>query len=187
MQLYHMSGVLHSQDVVQREPCQCWRSVRPIQHPVQMTSIDIWDFISFGQGIYTSSASNKYVPSSSMRYWRWLVTRSASYSPNGIMFLNKVVLGKVHNVGQFEAVKSCPSGSNSVSSFRRRRESALNLCTGCFWQIERDHRLQERCDQTSVSHCVRLKVDLPYVLLYMLIQSRARDVRIVSYITIRPL
>jgi len=84
-----------------------------------MTRIDIWYFISFGQGIYTSSAANKYVPSSSMRWWRWLFTRSASYSPNGIMFLNKVVLGKVHNVGQFEAVKSCPSGSNSVSSFGR--------------------------------------------------------------------
>jgi hypothetical protein len=53
---------------------------------------------AFGQGIYTSSAANK----------------SASYSPNGIMFLNKVVLGNAYRVGQFAEVRSCPPGYNSV-------------------------------------------------------------------------
>lgn len=31
------------------------------------------------------------------------------------MFLNKVVLGKVHNVSAFGAVTSCPRGCQSVS------------------------------------------------------------------------
>jgi len=53
---------------------------------------------AFGPGVYTSSASNK----------------AASYSSSGVMFLTKVVLGNVHMVGQFEAVKSCPPGSQSV-------------------------------------------------------------------------
>jgi hypothetical protein len=53
---------------------------------------------AFGAGVYTSSASNK----------------SANYSSNGVMFLTKVVLGNVHNVGQFEQVKSCPYGRQSV-------------------------------------------------------------------------
>jgi len=53
---------------------------------------------AFGAGIYTSSASNK----------------SASYTSSGIMFLNKVVLGKVHNVSQFADVKSCPRSCQSV-------------------------------------------------------------------------
>ncbi|KIM77115.1 hypothetical protein PILCRDRAFT_627541 [Piloderma croceum F 1598] len=53
---------------------------------------------AFGQGIYTSSASNK----------------SASYSTSGVMFLTKVVLGKVCEVTKFAQVKSCPSGKQSV-------------------------------------------------------------------------
>jgi hypothetical protein len=54
---------------------------------------------AFGQGIYTSSASNK----------------SASYSPSSkIMFLTKVVLGNVYTVNEFAEVKSCPSGYQSV-------------------------------------------------------------------------
>jgi len=56
---------------------------------------------AFGQGIYTSSASNK----------------SANYSnspSNGIMFLAKVVLGNVHNVHRFAEVTSCPYGFQSV-------------------------------------------------------------------------
>jgi len=53
---------------------------------------------AFGQGIYTSSASNK----------------SANYTKSGIMFLVKVVLGKVHNVTGFAQVTSCPTGSQSV-------------------------------------------------------------------------
>jgi hypothetical protein len=43
--------------------------------------------------------------------WR----RSASYSKSGVMFLTKVVLGKVHNVTGFAQVKSCPVGRQSVS------------------------------------------------------------------------
>jgi len=54
---------------------------------------------AFGQGIYTSSASNK----------------SASYSPNSkIMFLTKVVLGNIYTVNEFAEVKSCPPGYQSV-------------------------------------------------------------------------
>jgi len=53
---------------------------------------------AFGQGIYTSSASNK----------------SATYTENGIIFLAKVVLGKTYNVTRFGQVKSCPVGSQSV-------------------------------------------------------------------------
>jgi len=53
---------------------------------------------AFGQGIYTSSASNK----------------SASYSKSGIMFLAKVVLGKAHKVTAFAQVKLCPGGKQSV-------------------------------------------------------------------------
>jgi hypothetical protein len=54
---------------------------------------------AFGQGIYTSSASNK----------------SASYSPNSkIMLLTKVVLGNIYTVNAFEEVKSCPPGYQSV-------------------------------------------------------------------------
>jgi len=54
---------------------------------------------AFGQGIYTSSASNK----------------SASYSPNSkIMFLTKVALGNVYTVNEFAEVRSCPSGYQSV-------------------------------------------------------------------------
>jgi len=52
----------------------------------------------FGQGIYTSSASNK----------------AASYSPNGAMLLTKMVLGRVRYVAQFNEVMSCPRGYNSV-------------------------------------------------------------------------
>jgi len=50
---------------------------------------------SFGQGIYTSSASNK----------------SAGYS-SGVMFLTKVVMGKVYKVTS--SARSCPSGHQSV-------------------------------------------------------------------------
>jgi len=53
---------------------------------------------AFGQGIYTSSASNK----------------SSSYSPEGVMFLAKVVLGRQRIVSSFAEVKSLPSGYNSV-------------------------------------------------------------------------
>jgi len=56
---------------------------------------------AFGQGIYTSSASNK----------------SASYSnspSNGIMFLTKVVLGNIYNVNRFAEVTTCPTGYQSV-------------------------------------------------------------------------
>jgi len=53
---------------------------------------------AFGQGIYTSSASNK----------------SSSYADTGVMFLAKVVLGKVYTVSQFAEVKSLPPGYNSV-------------------------------------------------------------------------
>ncbi|KIM72326.1 hypothetical protein PILCRDRAFT_829822 [Piloderma croceum F 1598] len=53
---------------------------------------------AFGAGVYTSSAANK----------------SASYSSGGVMFLNKVVLGKVHNVNAFGSVSSCPPGCQSV-------------------------------------------------------------------------
>lgn len=53
---------------------------------------------AFGQGIYTSSASNK----------------SASYGKGGVIFLNKVILGKVYNVSRFAEVKALPTGYNSV-------------------------------------------------------------------------
>jgi len=53
---------------------------------------------AFGQGIYTSSASNK----------------AASYAPNGAMLLNKVVLGRVRCVSRFNEVMSCPPKFNSV-------------------------------------------------------------------------
>jgi len=52
----------------------------------------------FGQGIYTSSASNK----------------SATYTKSGIIFLAKVALGKVYNATGFAQVTSCPTGSQSV-------------------------------------------------------------------------
>jgi len=58
---------------------------------------------AFGQGVYTSSASNK----------------SASYSNSGVIFLAKVVLGNVHRVTAFAEVKSCPLGSQSVVFDRR--------------------------------------------------------------------
>jgi len=41
-------------------------------------------------------------------------SRSASYTNCGLMFLTKVILGKVHNVSAFAEVKSLPSGSQSV-------------------------------------------------------------------------
>jgi len=53
---------------------------------------------AFGQGVYTSSASNK----------------SASYTTCGLMFLTKVILGNVHSVSAFAEVKSLPSGCQSV-------------------------------------------------------------------------
>jgi len=53
---------------------------------------------AFGQGVYTSSASNK----------------SANYSRSGVMFVTKVVLGNVYTVSDFGQVSSCPSGYQSV-------------------------------------------------------------------------
>ncbi|KIM75122.1 hypothetical protein PILCRDRAFT_827538 [Piloderma croceum F 1598] len=61
---------------------------------------------AFGQGIYTSSASNK----------------SANYSESpssGLMFLAKVVLGNVRRVDGFAEVKECPAGFQSVEYDRQ--------------------------------------------------------------------
>jgi len=55
---------------------------------------------AFGQGIYTSSASNK--------------AGSPNYAPDGVLFLAKVTLGKVRYVSRFAEVKSLPPGYNSV-------------------------------------------------------------------------
>jgi len=53
---------------------------------------------AFGQGIYTSSATNK----------------SARYTHSGIMFLTKVVLGNIKTVSRFAEVIGCPPGYQSV-------------------------------------------------------------------------
>jgi len=58
---------------------------------------------AFGQGIYTSSASNKSAGYSGM-----------PNSPERIIFLNKVILGKPYNVSAFGQVRSCPIGHDSV-------------------------------------------------------------------------
>jgi len=58
---------------------------------------------AFGQGIYTSSASNKAAGYSGM-----------PNNPERIMFLNKVILGKPYNVSAFAQVTSCPVGHDSV-------------------------------------------------------------------------
>ncbi|KIM79934.1 hypothetical protein PILCRDRAFT_73657 [Piloderma croceum F 1598] len=67
----------------------------------------------FGKGIYTSSASNKYV--------------SANYcdSSKGAMFVTKVVLGKVRNVSSFGEVNSCPRGSQLVFYNGRNGDEAV--------------------------------------------------------------
>jgi len=53
---------------------------------------------AFGQGVYTSAASNK----------------SDKYSSSGVMFVTKVVLGRVYKVSDFAEVSSCPRGYDSV-------------------------------------------------------------------------
>ncbi|KAJ3519419.1 hypothetical protein NMY22_g13213 [Coprinellus aureogranulatus] len=55
---------------------------------------------AFGQGVYTSSASNK----------------SYSYTGGGtgVLLVTKAALGRVYQVNQFAAVRGCPSGYNSV-------------------------------------------------------------------------
>jgi len=55
--------------------------------------------LSFGQGIYTSSAANK---------------ASTFSGRSGVMFVAKVVLGKVWTVNRHEAVSTCPVGYDSV-------------------------------------------------------------------------
>ena len=76
----------------------------------------------FGAGVYTSSASNKYV----VRYRRIseshmsipLLARSYSYTRGGTgaIILTKVVLGKVRNVAAWNEVMNCPPGFDSVSA-----------------------------------------------------------------------
>jgi len=115
-------------------------------------------YIRFGAGVYTSSAANKYVQF--INIWLLILTlalpRSASYSSGGVMFLNKVVLGKVHNVGAFGSVSTCPHGCQSVSfKYIDIAWFELLVCTGCVWQkqryIEWDHRVYQRRDPASVS------------------------------------
>jgi hypothetical protein len=56
----------------------------------------------------------------SLRFSALITTpRSANYSPNGILFLTKVTLGKVRYVQKFAEVKECPPGFNSVSMFHQ--------------------------------------------------------------------
>jgi hypothetical protein len=70
---------------------------------------------SFGKGVYTSSASNKCVPWLDIIHQSWNNPRSAKYTHSRVMFLTKVVLGRVFNATQFNEVMSCPPGFNSVS------------------------------------------------------------------------
>src|ERR1700729_2837315 len=98
MHILTLQCLLDYQDIIQSQPGQPRRSV---------SSIDLWSssssnlFLRFGQGIYTSSASNKYALLEWLNYKYLQCRRSASYSKSGIMFLAKVVLGKAHNVTAF--------------------------------------------------------------------------------------
>jgi len=93
-------------------------------------------FYRFGPGVYTSSASNKYVPSLSIIYQHWPSPRAANYTQTGLIFLNKVVLGKPRNVTQFNEVMSSPRGFNSVSLISMTSVSNLAssfVIAGCVW------------------------------------------------------
>ena len=56
--------------------------------------------------------------------------RAAQYcdtSTSGVMFLTKVVLGKVHRVTSFDGVDSCPYGKQSVSCLHILYNKRLNF------------------------------------------------------------
>ena len=54
--------------------------------------------------------------------------RASGYA-GGVMLLNKVILGKVHNVQSGGMVRSCPSGCNSVCRSSSSQESLVS--EGC--------------------------------------------------------
>ena len=80
---------------------------------------------SFGAGIYSSSAANKFVLlfSDLISDLCFCCIRAYSYSANGsgALILTKVVLGNVYTVNGFAAVTSLPAGYNSVSDHRLER------------------------------------------------------------------
>jgi hypothetical protein len=59
MSVYRMFNLFDHQDIVPSEPCQPWGSVSP-QFDTAWNRKHVYRN-SFGQGIYTSSAVNKYV------------------------------------------------------------------------------------------------------------------------------
>ena len=143
---------------------------------------------SFGAGIYSSSAANKFVLlfSDLISDLRFCCIRAYSYSANGsgALILTKVVLGNVYNVNGFAAVTSLPAGYNSVSDHRLESWKSFIFVSNTIGRIrsptggfERDHRLFRWCDSACLSDCFQMKTLCIYGY-FLLTSSYGFEIRI---------